>query len=219
MQQLKFHSHTHNTASSLYAGKVQCVYCNGEHYSASCERVHELKECRELLLKSGCCFNCLKNNHKSKDCSSQRNCRYCHKRYHQSICEMHLSSPTDIHETTETSVPIPNTPDVTSTTSTANHAKSKPTALLQTAQAIASKNCSQLSRPVCILFNNGSQRSYITENLCTLLKPIRKERLHLETTNLVCSFRRCINFLYTNLALLTLLLLAFLLYAHPFQLQ
>ena len=44
--QLKFHGHMHHTASSLYAsnGKVQCVYCNGDHYSASCEKVHELKE-------------------------------------------------------------------------------------------------------------------------------------------------------------------------------
>ena len=48
--QLKFHGHTHNTASSLYAsnGKVQHVYCNGEHYSASCERVHGLKKRQEL---------------------------------------------------------------------------------------------------------------------------------------------------------------------------
>jgi len=171
--QLKFHGHTHNIASSLYAsnGKVQCVYCNGEHYSASCEKVHGLKEHRKFLLKSGRYFNCLKNNHKSKDCSSKRNCSYCHKHHHQSICKMHLSSPTDTHETTETSsnlsnttVPLQNTTDVTST---ANHAKSKPTVLLQTAQAIASNNCSQLSRPVHILFDNGSQRSYITENLHT----------------------------------------------------
>jgi len=58
-----------------------------------------------------------------------------------------------------------------------------PPALLQTAQAIATNNCSQLSRPVRILFDNGSQRSYITENLRTQLKlkPICKERLHLNT--------------------------------------
>jgi len=80
-----------------------------------------------------------------------------------------------------------------SITSTANHAKSKPTVLLQTAQAIASNNCSQLSRPVCILYDNGSQRSYIIENFRTQLKlkPIHKERLHLNTfENLVCSFGR-----------------------------
>ena len=61
---MKFHGHTHNTASSLYAGngKVQCVYCNGEHYLASCERVRGLKERRELLLRSGHCFNCLNTN-------------------------------------------------------------------------------------------------------------------------------------------------------------
>jgi len=102
--QVRFHGHMHNTASSLYAGngKVQCVYCNGEHYSASCEKVRGLKERRELLLKSGRCFNCLKNNHKSKDCSSQRNCRYCHKCHHQSICETHLSSSIDPQEPTET---------------------------------------------------------------------------------------------------------------------
>ena len=185
---MKFHGHTHNTASSLYAGngKVQCVYCNGEHYSASCERVCGLKECRELLLKSGRCFNCLKNNHKSKDCSSQRNCRHCHKCHHQSICETYLSSSTTTQEPTETASNLSNTTapqDTTSTTSTANHTKGKSTVLLQTAQAITSNNCSQLSSLVRILFDNGSQRYHITENLHTQLqlKPIRKERLHLNT--------------------------------------
>ena len=138
-------------------------------------------------MRSGRCFNCLKNNHKSKDCSSQRNCRRCHNRHHQSICETHLSSSTTPQEPTETSSNLSNTTapqDVTSTTGTANHhAKGKSTVLLQTAQAIASNSCSQLSRPVRILFDNGSQRSYITKNLCTQLKskPIHKERLHLNT--------------------------------------
>ena len=58
----------HNsTASALVAqnSSVQCVYCNEAHYSASCKRVTGSQEHKEILLRSGRCFNCLKTNHKS----------------------------------------------------------------------------------------------------------------------------------------------------------
>ena len=76
------------TASTLVAhnSSVQCVYCNEAHYSASCQRVRGSKERKEILLRSGRCFNCLKTNHKSRDCDSGKTCRYCRRRHHQSIC-------------------------------------------------------------------------------------------------------------------------------------
>ena len=38
--------------------KLQCAYCEGAHYSASCCKVRSLKKRREILLKTGKCFNC-----------------------------------------------------------------------------------------------------------------------------------------------------------------
>ena len=60
---------------------------------------------------------------------------------------------------------------------------SKGTVLLQTASAIARNEDSTKSTRVKILFDNGSQRSYVTDNLKSRLglKSTKKEMLHLNT--------------------------------------
>ena len=40
---------------------------------ASCSKITTVKDRRDIVLKSGCCFNRLKTCHKSRDCNSQRN--------------------------------------------------------------------------------------------------------------------------------------------------
>ena len=40
--------------------KPKCVYCTDDHYSASCTKVTSVTDRKGILLKTGCCFNCLK---------------------------------------------------------------------------------------------------------------------------------------------------------------
>ena len=143
---------------------MQCVYCGKDHFSASYDEVCTLKERKDKLLSSGRCFNCLKPNHKSWECNSPKSCRYCHKRHHQSICEVHVGTLSKSEQTT-------------------NNVKGKSAILLQTAQAIATNNASHTSKSVRVLFDNGSQRSYITERLQSQLnlRPIQNEKLLLNT--------------------------------------
>ena len=122
-------------ANSLYAGsgKVQCVYCREKHFSASCQKVNSVSKRKEILLKSGCCFVYLRSNHKSRECSSTKSCRYCHRKHHQSICETHFTSPDTTNDTrgrSETTEPVTNTD---SFTSAANSIRGRGTILLQTA--------------------------------------------------------------------------------------
>ena len=68
--------------------------------------------------------------------------------------------------------------------STATEAvEEKKMVLLQTAQAKAGNELTQKEIQVRVLFDSGSQRSYITEYLCCRLKlnPIRAEKLRLNT--------------------------------------
>ena len=53
--------------------------------------------------------------------------------------------------------------------------------LLQTARAFACSKEGGVSAKIQILFDTGSQRTYVTEALCRrlCLKPVSKERLHL----------------------------------------
>jgi len=62
-------------------------------------------------------------------------------------------------------------------------AKENNLVLLQTAHALTSNGTSSRSANVRVLFDTGSQRSYVTESLvkCLNLKPLRKERLQLNT--------------------------------------
>ena len=62
-------------------------------------------------------------------------------------------------------------------------ARSSGLVLLQTARAMASGKEGGASVNIRILFDTGSQRSYVTEALCSRLrlKPVKKERLHLNT--------------------------------------
>ena len=73
---------------------IRCVYCNGDHFSASCTKVVDINTRRDILKKTGRCFNCLKSHHKSRDCDSRKNCRHCHRRHHQSICEQLVNAGT-----------------------------------------------------------------------------------------------------------------------------
>ena len=76
------------TANSLVAKtkdggnlKIQCVYCEGSHYSASCEKVTTSEARKKILGEAGRCFNCLYKGHNARDCTNQRRCRHCSGRH------------------------------------------------------------------------------------------------------------------------------------------
>ena len=75
--------------------------------------------------------------------------------------------------TTDTSSPV-------TTTTVANADTTKRIVLLQTARAIATDETGTKSEKVRLLFDNGSQRSYITRTKLNL-KPLKQEKLNLNT--------------------------------------
>ena len=163
------------TASSLYASNQapKCVYCDGDHYPSAYTAIKEVKDRRAFLLRTGRCFNCLRPQHRARQCESAKKCKHCHKKHHQSICDK--STPC------EPTAP-PSEPTGT-TANTSNTAKGGKLVLLQTAQAVASDDTGKRSVNVRILFDTGSQRSYVTDALVRRLnlKPLRKEKLQLNT--------------------------------------
>ena len=196
-------NHNPTTGSFITnGGIVRCVYCNGEHYSASCMRVVNVNDRKDILRKYGRCFNCLKPHHKSRDCDSRRTCRYCHRKHHQSICERPVDGGTPATNLAQQNAITPsqrpnshtspaqqnadgqpqNTHQSQSvTTSTCNKMPGNQVVLLQTATATAISGHGAI--PVRVLLDNGSQLSYITTSLQSRLRlaPIRQERLHLNT--------------------------------------
>ena len=184
----------HPTTNAFFIGKrdqmnntspTRCVYCNDLHYSASCTKVVDPRNRRDILIEAKRCFKCLYPDHRVKDCTSTKNCRHCGGRHHQSIC---FGTIQDVQPPR----PPPNElgqinkeergasgGTITAISST----KAKGSILLQTATAIATNEDGSRSLPVRILFDNGSQRSYVTDNLKSklCLKPMSSETLHLNT--------------------------------------
>ena len=168
------------TSSSLVINSnpaIKCVYCGEVHYSAACKKVVNVKEHKEILKQLGRCHNCLKPNHRVRDCESRRNCRYCHHKHHQSLCESRPADKGD-DNTGEQGTPTQDT-----TVNTSNSIKGQQLVLLQTARAEATNKRYNRTENVRILFDNGSQRSYITDSLKAKLglSPIKKEKLNLNT--------------------------------------
>ena len=60
-----------NTSSPL------CVFCDQPHFSTHCRVVTGREKRKQLLLKAGRCFICLKKGHLSRDCRLSRGCYNC----------------------------------------------------------------------------------------------------------------------------------------------
>ena len=128
---------------------------------------------KAILIRDGRCFVCLKLQHRAQDCDSNKKCRKCNRRHHQSLCDQSKKTNTENSEDQRE----------VSSTNTSNTVKDKKTVLLQTAKAVACDMGESNKVTVRILFDSGSQRSYMTESLKHRLKlvAVKKEKLHLNT--------------------------------------
>ena len=76
------HNRHNHTAGAFVSQnrQIRYVFCNELHYLASCDKVRDVKDRKDILIKTGRCFNCLKANCKTKECLNTKTCRLCHKK-------------------------------------------------------------------------------------------------------------------------------------------
>lgn len=159
----------------------------GAHFSASCESVTDPQARFEILQRDWRCFACLKSGHQSSSCD--KSCRRCHGNHHQSICRQNLkwndaSAPNkNSLESQNWTLVSQSTEDVQPLQITTSSSGTKGNVLLQTASAIARYEDGLKSIKVKVLFDSGSQRCYVTDNLKAKLglKQTSTEMLHLNT--------------------------------------
>ena len=169
-----------HTASTLFSGSKdqpanpQCSYCRQGHSSASCTTVTDIAKCKELIMASGRCFNCLRRSHVSRDCKSSLRCQRCKRKHHTSICEATINQPSSLANSTPTGLNPDATPYQSNTTATLCSDKLQ-AVFLQTARAVIhNPSTPHVSLEVRLLLDCGSQKSYISERA--------RELLHLDAT-------------------------------------
>ncbi len=159
--------------------QIRCAFCEEPHYSASCESVVGSEDRKSILRKSKRCFNCLRIGHNANICRNEKKCRHCDGRHHQSICPKR--KPVTKKETDRTETKPKDEPKNEFCGTTTLTRVGKGSVLLQTARAYAVNGSTSI--PVRILFDTGSQRSYVTDNVTrkSRLTPMKRETLNLNT--------------------------------------
>ena len=168
------------TAAVLFTGGSEtartptCYYCQQSHLASSCEVVNTLEERKRILRETGRCFNCLRRGHLARQCRSRSKCTHCHRRHHSSICQGDRSGPPaqsehnaggELPTAQQSSRMNPSAPAFQPPTPSL-WINSNQGVLLQTAQVMVfNPDDPQCSKRVRVVFDSGSQRSYVTERL------------------------------------------------------
>ena len=166
---------TGTTRSFISHGKskaVECYFCKKGHYASECKEVIDAQKRREILKEARMCFVCLKLGHIGKTCESGIRCKVCGKRHNQMICEG------DKEKKGNEPKERPERNAVTMAS------KGNESVLLQTAQAMVYGEDESKQMRVNILFDGGSQQSYVTEELRKKLglKGEKKETVNFNTS-------------------------------------
>ena len=135
--------------------KVQCYFSKKEHFAESCRAVTDEKKRIEILNKAKRCLNCFKFGHQAKICYNDKRCQNCNGKHNTAVCL----------KTEEANPAVQESANTTDSSITTSAVKEKQDVLLQTAKTYAFGEDRSQKVPVNILFDCGSQKSYIAEGL------------------------------------------------------
>ncbi|VDI47902.1 Hypothetical predicted protein [Mytilus galloprovincialis] len=140
----------------------------------ACKTVTEIEARKRIVKEKQACFNCL-GNHRVADCKSDKTCKNCNKRHHTSICSKNGSHLYTKSKDSSTSKPDTDAA-VASMHSSTSSVRSQ--VLLKTAIAPITYDKTHFNT-ANILFDEGAQRSFITQEMADLLnlRPHRKEAI------------------------------------------
>ena len=154
------YSSTASRGQNPTKSSVKCIFCKGEHWSDKCNIVTDPIARKEFLKNNKLCFRCLKKDHLSRNYKRSKTCFYCKGCHNSAICAERKGS-TDGSQKTDSK---------NSTESSKNFASGVSTVLLQTADLIVEGTTCEKQIKVKVLFDQGSQRSYVTKRVKDLLK-------------------------------------------------
>ena len=172
----------------------RCVFCSLDHASHKCRRVTNVKTRTDILRREGRCFVCLQKGHQKRDCTARYKCRTCNGKHNIAICfgkkeRDSRQKEGDRRDRTQRVTEVRQT--VVQENRDRDQVEEEPaevpqhlvmsakaereSILLQTATAYIQDSIGREGSSSKILFDSGSQRSFITEDLRARLK-LKTER-------------------------------------------
>ena len=187
----------HTSRHREQAKPMPCIYCHSTtHSPSSCNTVTDQQKRLDMVKKENLCFNCL-GRHRIAQCNSKSRCKRCKGKHHTSLCQKGDKQVKGATPTTTESQPTPATSSSTTTQSSTgqpstqltvslpdnppmnNAAPCKAGCLLKTAVATVRSGDHQYYAQ--ILFDEGAQRSFITEQLakCLSITPTKSQMVNI----------------------------------------
>ena len=170
---------------------IECYFCKKDHYSNECNEITDPRERKALITAAKRCYNCLRTGHSVKDCRQTRKCHYCHGKHNTALCTSAKRSDNVPETKANISITKPSPKQqeesdqsMDGSTLTTATSREKTNVLLQTARAyVYGEDQEERGIETTVLFDIGSQKSYITEKLKNrlLLKTKGSESINLNT--------------------------------------
>ena len=178
--------------------KQTCLFCKGDHSPNDCNVVTDKERRYALVRDARVCFNCL-NRHLVSKCKSRNRCKVCHRKHHTSLCRDVETPPTVTPTESVTANKVTGTPITDKTTLSSvpslhiGDTNTRTPILLKTAVAPIGSYNNHINAH--ILFDEGSQRSFITSNVAVKLdlKPDTQETISLSTFGGKTSSVKCVD--------------------------
>jgi len=148
------------------SNKLSCVFCKSNHTALNCEGHKDVPSSVEIIKQQRLCYNCL-THHRVSQWNSRNHCCKCGNKHHTSICSDPKQNTSETKPPTPSSTASNTAPPIVETTSLTTLARrtaiKNTTCLLK--KAIATVVRTDLQMKANILFDKGSQRSFLTEKL------------------------------------------------------
>lgn len=170
----EFKSARPSTAAALQvqSKRETCLVCKGSHSTEKCFKLTKvnMSERQAKVQELGLCFRCLGNGHIARKCKV--NCRDCGcgRNHHYLLCDLSKkgkpSTPPNTEAGSVNNLPVVSPTTVLSSTCSTTHIKD---VILQIARVQVTGNNGPME--LSILFDTGSDRSYVTSKVVRRLRP------------------------------------------------
>ena len=161
-----------STASALHSstqGNRQCAFCSkSNHKSSKCWTAAKLsnEDQRAAIRKAGLCFKCLEQGHLAKSC--QAVCEKCKRGHHKLLCTSMLKAEEKVEKQKDEKQDDGAAGDSNVNVSCLAKTR-KQQVILQTAK-VKIRGPNGKIEQACILFDSGSDQSYVTASLAKKLQ-------------------------------------------------